>query len=293
MNETREVRGYAMSDDRRPVALVTGGSRGIGRGICVALAREGFSVAVNYANNRDAAEEACAECRDAAKEVGSGASGAARGSPEAPAGEPRFVPVQANIGTREERERMLSEVFDTFGRLDALVNNAGMPPRSRDDILEATEENFDEVMSVNLHGPYFITQQVARRWVSGEFEPLLPHGFKIVFVGSISADTVSLNRGEYCVSKAGVAMASQLWAVRLADENIQVYEVRPGITATDMTSGVREKYDRLIGEGLVPQRRWGTPEDNGKAVASLIRGDFPFSTGEVINVDGGFHISRL
>jgi NAD(P)-dependent dehydrogenase (short-subunit alcohol dehydrogenase family) len=273
-----------MSD--APVALVTGASRGIGRGIAVALAREGFSVAINYANNRDAAEEARAACDQAA-------TGGTAGTTKEPAPAQRFELVQGNVGERADRERMLEEVYGAYGSIDALVNNAGISPRERKDILEASEESFEELMRVNLHGPYFLTQAVARQWVQEKPTPRIESGFKIVFVGSISADTVSLNRGEYCVSKAGAAMASKLWAVRLATENIKVYEVRPGITATDMTAGVREKYDKLIEEGWVPQRRWGTPDDNGKAVASLCRGDFPFSSGEVINVDGAFHISRL
>lgn len=313
-----------------PVAFVTGASRGIGRGIAIELARNGFSVGINYANNRDAAEETRTACEEAARAAasfdaaggaggstggpsgsGTGASGgtgsagpgpaggAQPGSSEgagagsAPAGAQRFEVIQGNVGSREDRERMLNEVFGAFGRIDALVNNAGIPPRVRNDILEATEEHFEEVMRVNVHGPYFLTQAVARHWVHDKPTPRIPTGFKIVFIGSISADTVSLNRGEYCVSKAGGTMATKLWAVRLATENVQVYEVRPGITATDMTAGVKDKYDRLIGEGLVPQGRWGTAEDNGKAVASLCRGDFAFSTGEVINVDGAFHISRL
>lgn len=259
-----------------PVALVTGASRGIGRGIALALAREGFSVGINYANNREAAQAAREECAAAAS------------APEA-----RFELVQGNVGEKADRDRMLAEMQESFGSVDALVNNAGIPPRERADILDASEESFEELMRVNLQGPYFLTQAVARSWLSGTMKPRIASGFKVVFVGSISADTVSLNRGEYCVSKAGAAMASKLWAVRLAAENVQVYEVRPGITATDMTAGVKEKYDRLIAEGIVPQRRWGVPDDTGKVVASLLRGDFLFSTGEVINVDGAFHISRL
>lgn len=287
-----------------PVVLVTGASRGIGRGIAVELARNGYSVAVNYARNLQAAEETCGLCREAAAEMpaapaetvsaadagpggpgGAGAGGAAPG--------PRFEAFQGDVGDRASREALLSSVRESFGEIDALVNNAGIAPRERNDIVWATEDSFEELMRVNLQGPYFLTQAVVRRWLESPEKPRIPSGRKIVFVSSISAYTVSTNRGEYCVSKAGLSMATQLWATRLGPENIQVYEIRPGITRTDMTSGVREKYDRLIAEGLVPQRRWGEPGDNGRAVVALLRGDFAFSTGAVINTDGGFTISRL
>src|SRR5262249_45894524 len=153
-----------------------------------------------------------------------------------------------------------------LGRLDALVNNAGMAPRARADLLEATEESFDELLAVNLKAPYFLSQEVARRWIAHPGDARLPGGYKLVFISSISATHVSLNRGEYCVSKAGLAMASKLFAARLAAQGIQVFELRPGIMATDMTAAVKERYDRLLAEGLVPQKRWGTAEDVGHAV---------------------------
>lgn len=272
-----------------PVALVTGSSRGIGRGIAFSLAAAGFSVAVNYAGNEKAARETEAECRRIAAR-GSTAGGVR-------AAEQRFAVFQADIGCRDDRHRMVSQVISTFGRIDALVNNAGIAPTVRADIVDASEESFARLMEVNLQGPYFLSQTVVRYWLGLDGlekpEPALPGGFKLVFISSISAATASVSRGEYCVSKAGIAMASQLWAARLADSGVQVYEVRPGIMATDMTAGVKEKYDALIAEGLVPQKRWGTPEDVGAAVRALIGGDFPFSTGEVIYTDGGFHISRL
>jgi NAD(P)-dependent dehydrogenase (short-subunit alcohol dehydrogenase family) len=272
-----------------PVALVTGSSRGIGRGIAFSLAAAGFSVAINYAGNEKAARETETECRRIAADR---AEGAARG-----ANEQRFAIFQADIGSRDDRHRMVSQVLSTFGRIDALVNNAGIAPTVRADIVDASEESFARLMEVNLQGPYFLSQAVVRYWLGLDGqekpEPALRGGFKLVFISSISAATASVSRGEYCVSKAGIAMASQLWAARLADSGVQVYEVRPGIMATDMTAGVKEKYDALIAEGLVPQRRWGTPEDVGTAVEALVRGDFPFSTGEVIYTDGGFHISRL
>ena len=261
---------------RPPVALVTGASRGIGRGIALELARCGYSVAINYAGNLKAAEETRSACSD----LGSGTFGI----------------FQADVGKREDRTRLVEQVWERFGTVDVLVNNAGIGPRERLDITEATEESYHEVMDVNLGGPYFLTQAVVRRWLGMEGASLpsaIPSGRKIIFVSSISADTASINRGEYCLSKAGLAMATKLWAVRLAEEDIQVYEVRPGIIETDLTRGVKAKYDALIGDGLVPQKRWGTPEDLGKVVRTLADGDLAFSTGAVIYSDGGFNLSRL
>jgi len=259
-----------------PVILVTGASRGLGRGIAHELARQGFSVAVNYAGNVAAANETCALCTELAKST-----------------QQKFVPIQADISIDADRKRMVETVRSTFGRIDGLVNNAGIAPRVRADITEATEESFEQLIRTNLMGPYFLTQQVVNYWLKERPEPLISAGFKVVFVTSISVHTASITRGDYCISKAGLAMATQLWAQRTADEGIQVYECRPGIMKTDMTSAVTDKYDALIAEGLVPQKRWGTPADLGKAVTSLIRGDFPFSTGAVIDVDGGFQIRHL
>jgi NAD(P)-dependent dehydrogenase (short-subunit alcohol dehydrogenase family) len=200
--------------------------------------------------------------------------------------------VQADIANSADRARLVQETLEKLGRVDLLVNNAGMAPRQRADILETTEASYDEVMAANLKGPFFLTQAVARAMID-----LLQAGLveqpMIVNVGSISAYTGSLNRAEYCLSKAGLAMMTALYADRLAEYGILVYEVRPGIIETDMTRTVREKYDRLIGEGLTPIRRWGRPEDVARAVAALAEGYFPFSTGEIINVDGGFHLRRL
>ncbi len=260
----------------QPVVLVTGASRGLGRGIAIEAAAAGHSVAINYASNAAAAEETVSLCAAAA-------SSAAQ----------RFVPVPGDIGSREAREALLAATLDAFGRVDALVNNAGIAPRVRADVTETSEASFEELLRVNLQGPFFLTQAVANHWLARPYEPLLAGGFKIVFVTSISADTVSLNRGEYCISKAGLAMTSQLWAARLAAHGVQVIELRPGIMATDMTAGVKEKYDALLAEGLVPQRRWGTAGDVGRAVRSILAGDFPFTTGDVIHLDGGFHIRRL
>lgn len=261
---------------RVPSVLVTGSSRGLGRGVALRLASAGYSVAIHYANNADAAEATAAECRDIS-----------------PNKDQSFPVVGGNIGEAAGRERIMRETLSAFGRLDALVNNAGIAPRVRADITEATEEIFDEVLGVNLKGPYFLSQLAVRHWLENPGACVLHGGYKLLFVTSISAFTASVNRGEYCISKAGLAMAAQLWAVRLAAEGVQVLELRPGIMATDMTAGVKEKYDALIADGLVPQRRWGTPEDVGRAVESVLGGAFPFTTGDVINLDGGFHLRRL
>ena len=261
----------------RPVILVTGSSRGLGRGIAQQLAERGYSVAINYAGNAAAAQEALSLC-EAVRETD----------------EQTFLTVQADVGNPDDRERMLAEVLAHFGRLDCLVNNAGVAPLTRDDIVDATEESYDRVMETNLKGPYFLTQAVARYWLEEKIEPLLSCGFCIVFVTSVSANTASTNRGEYCLSKAGLSMAAQLWSARLAAEGIPVYELRPGIMSSDMTEGAREKYDKPIRDGtLVPQRRWGTAGDVGRAVGALVDGDFPYSTGAIIDIDGGLQIRQF
>jgi NAD(P)-dependent dehydrogenase (short-subunit alcohol dehydrogenase family) len=259
-----------------PVVLVTGASRGLGRGIAQALSRDGKSVAVHYASNRAAADVTVRDCQESATSPGQ-----------------RFIAVGGNIGVAADRARIVSETLSAFGQIDALVNNAGVAPRVRADIVDATEESFDEVIGINLKGPYFLSQAVVRTWLSRPAAARLSGGYKLIFVSSISAYMASTNRGEYCISKAGLAMATKLWASRLATEGIQVFEIRPGIMATDMTAGVKEKYDKLIGEGLVPQKRWGTGDDVGQAVLALLQGSFPFSTGDVLNVDGGMHMQRL
>ena len=260
-----------------PVVLVTGSSRGLGRGIAQCLAAAGYSVAINYAGNAKAADETRALCEAASK-----------------SDEQDFLTVQADVTNAADRDRMLGEVLAHFGRIDCLVNNAGVAPKTRADIVEATEESFDRVMTTNLKGPYFLTQAVARHWLEGKQEPLLSCGFCIIFVTSVSANTASTGRGEYCMSKAGLSMAAQLWAARLAADGIPVYELRPGIMISDMTAGVKDHYDDLIAEGgLVPQRRWGTAEDVGLAVTSLVDGDFPFSTGTIIDIDGGMRIRQF
>ncbi len=260
------------SSTRRPVALVTGGTRGIGLGIARALARAGWDLAISgvrpSAEVGAVVDELVERWRDGAL-LRRGRIGLSRPRP------PRGV---------NARER--------YGRVNALVNNAGRAPRERADLLAATEDSFEEVLRTNLQGPYFLTQHVARLMVEARAaDPSAAAA--IVFITSVSAAMASINRGEYCVSKAGLAMAVNLFAVRLAGHGIPVFEVRPGIIATDMTSRVRDVYDQRIADGLIPEGRWGTPDDVGRAVAALVRGDLPYATGSVIHVDGGLAIPRL
>ncbi len=256
--------------------LVTGGSRGIGSGICIELARRGFSVGINYAGNRKAAEKTKKSCIDTASKESQ-----------------RFEIFQADISSHKERQNLIDEVYSFFGSIDGLINNAGIAPLGRADLLETSEDSFDRVIAVNLKAPFFLSQAVARRW-TGDGKDMVREIHKtIIFITSVSSEIVSVNRGEYCISKAGLSMTARLFAARFASEGILVYEIRPGIIATDMTEGVKTKYDKKINEGLVPQKRWGTPSDIGKSAASLLSGDFAFSTGSVISVDGGLHISKL
>lgn len=238
------------------VALVTGGSRGIGLGIAQALLKDGFEVAICGVRPTCDLKE--------------------------------FFYVPCDVSDAGARAKMLAAIRQRFGRLDVLVNNAGIAPKVRADILDATEESFAQLVRTNLQGPYFLTQAVAK-WM---IEQKLSHA-SIINVSSISATVASVNRGDYCISKAGVAMATQLWAARLGEFGIPVYEVRPGVIKTDMTAGVTEKYDKLLAGGLAIQSRWGLPEDVGRAVAALARGDFAYSTGQVIMVDGGLTVQRL
>ncbi len=238
--------------------------------------RSGYSVAIHYANNKQAAEETAEACRKLAQNP-----------------DQQFAIVGGNVGVAADRQRILDETLTAFGHLDALINNAGIAPRIRADIVEATEEIFDEVIAVNLKGPYFLSQLAVQYWLKNPGKSRLSTGYKLVFVSSLSANTASVNRGEYCISKAGLSMASQLWAVRLAAEGIQVLELRPGIMATDMTSGVKEKYDKLLADGLVRRCAGATRTTSAARVESILGGHFPFSCGDVINIDGGFHLRRL
>ena len=262
------------------VGLITGASRGIGRGIALELAALGFDLVINYARDAAAAQRTAADCLSAARAAGKSI---------------RAEPCQADIAGSADRQRLIQFTKESLGRLDLLVNNAGVAPKVRADILEASEESFDRLIAINVKGPYFLTQ-LAANWMieqcragaaSAPFRP------KIITITSLSAYAASVNRGDYCISKAAVAMLTPLFASRLAEHGIQVYEIRPGVMRTDMTAPVKEKYDRLIAEGLTPIQRWGTPEDVGRAVAAIAQDLLPFSTGEVINVDGGFHLRRL
>jgi len=254
-----------------PAALVTGGSRGIGLAIAKKLAENGYDVAINGVRDEEKVANVMEELRSAGTEI---------------------TYCQGDIGTDAGRAGVIDQLKAAFGRLNVLVNNAGVAPRERLDPLEATEESFERLIRINLQGPYFLTQSVAN-WMIRQKRKDSSFAGSIINIGSISATVISVNRGDYCISKAGLAMHSKIWAVRLADYGIPVYEVRPGIIRTDMTSGVVEKYDKLISDGLTVQPRWGFPEDVGKAVLSLVQGDFPYSTGEVIMVDGGLTIPRL
>ena len=267
-----------------PVALITGASRGIGRGIALELAAAGYDVVLNFVENTEAAQRTAADCRAAAR---------------ARAREVRVEPCRADVAVGADRQRLVEFTRTTFGRLDLLVNNAGVAPTERADLIEAGEASFDRVMNTNVKGPYFLTQ-LAARWMleqvgaaPGGIEGARPDAPKIITITSISAYTASVDRGEYCLAKAALAMLTPLFAARLAPHGILVYEIRPGIVATDMTRPVQAKYDALIAGGLTPLARWGTPADVGRAVVALARGDFAFSTGEVLNVDGGFHLRRL
>lgn len=318
-----------------PTALITGASRGIGRGIALELAKLGHDLVINYAGNAEAARQTAADCVEAARQSSHRI---------------RALPCQGDISLASDRVRLVEFTRNAFGQLNLLVNNAGVAPSVRADLLEASEESFDRLLAINVKGPYFLTQLVARWMIeqvtreggmarsgggevrSSKFEARSPQSevrgskseaqgselegggarsashdlrtegegsgagrqvFAIVTVTSISAYTASVNRGDYCVSKAALSMLTPLYAERLAEYGIRVYEIRPGIIATDMTGPVREKYEKLIGEGLTPIRRWGQPEDVGRAVAAIALNALPFSTGEVLNVDGGFHLRRL
>ena len=253
------------------IAFITGGTRGIGFGVALALGKAGFDLAVNGIRNEGDVADALEELRKLGVNV---------------------AYFQGNVAVREDRQAMLDKILSHFGSVNVLVNNAGIAPRERADILHAKEENWDEVMEINLKGPYFLTQLFANYFVDKKLEnPLFEAS--IINISSISAFVASVNRGEYCISKAGIAMATKLWATRLGEYDIPVYEIQPGIIKTDMTSGVVEKYDKLFQEGISLQRRWGLPDDVGKVAAMLAQGNMPYATGQAIKVDGGLHIQRL
>jgi len=258
-----------MSENK--VAIVTGASRGIGKGISVSLAQVGYDLIINYYSNNTSA----LETKNQIDALGV-----------------RCQIAQADISMPEDRVKLIEFTKEKFGSCNLLVNNAGVAPSKRSDILEATEESFDRVMNINLKGPYFLTQLIAN-WMIEQKKEAAEDNFRIVNIGSISAYTSSPGRGEYCVSKAGMSMMTKLYADRLAEYGIGVYEIRPGVIETDMTSEVKAKYDKLIANGLTPIKRWGKPTDVGQAVAAIADGRLDFSTGQVIDVDGGFHLRRL
>jgi len=255
----------------KKTALVTGAGRGIGLGIAKCLAADGCDIAVGDIHEESDVSAALDELRALGAEV---------------------LYCRADVTDADARAGMLEAVRERFGGLNALVNNAGVAPKVRADILEATEESYEFVMRVNLQGPYFLTQAVAR-WMIEQKQADTGYRGCIVNISSISSTVASPSRGEYCISKAGVSMATALWAARMGEFDIPVYEIRPGVIKTDMTATVQEKYDKLIGEGLCVQARWGYPEDIGKAVAMLVRGDLPYSSGQVVMIDGGLTLPRL
>ncbi|MHC5110683.1 MAG: 3-ketoacyl-ACP reductase [Planctomycetota bacterium] len=257
----------------KPVALVTGGSRGIGRAICLEVARAGYHVVINYNENLGAAEET----RVLVEKAGS-----------------RAEVCQGDISAKSHRDLMVATTMEKLGRIDLLVNNAGVAPKVRRDVLQTDEVSFDHILDVNLKAPYFLTQRVANEMVALRQAGAIEHA-AIVNLSSLRRYTAAKNYGEYCISKAGVSMVTKLFAVRLAEFGINVYEISPGIIETDMTSAdnVRDYYNGKLADGMSPINRWGKPEDVARAVGAIARGDFPFTTGAIFDVDGGFHLREL
>lgn len=262
--------------DEKPVALITGAGQGIGRGIALELAQEGFNIAgCDIVFEPENIKSGLFEVQQKVRQ-----SGAA------------FLPIKGDVASLDDHEKILNEVLTRFDQIDLLVNNAGVAPKVRTDILEATPESFDRVLEINLRGAFFLTQKVAGKMIRQlKNRPDAKHA--IVFISSVSATISSTARAEYCISKAALSMAAKIYADRLSEFGINVYEIRPGIIQTDMTAPVKERYDKLIAEGLVLQRRWGFPADVGKAVVALAKGYFPYSTGLILEVSGGMNIQRL
>ena len=256
----------------KPVAVITGASRGIGRSVSIALATEGYDIA---AIARSIDSEGMENLGIEVEKTGC-----------------QFFPIGLDIACTGCHNEVVKNILDRYGRMDVLVNNAGVTPQQRDDILDMSEESYDRIMNINLKGPVFFAQKIAKEmiWLKEQLAQYKP---VIIFVTSVSSVRSSTNRAEYCVSKAGLTMATTVFADRLSQEGILVFEVRPGIVQTDMTAKIKDKYDKLINEGFVPQKRWGLPEDIGKAVASLARGDWNFSTGMVFEISGGLNIQKL
>ena len=258
--------------NNRPVAVITGASRGIGRAVAISLANEGFDIA---AISRSVDSEGMENLGPAVEKLGR-----------------EFFPIGLDISCTKCQPEVVKDILERYGRIDILVNNAGVAPLQRNDLLDMTEESYDRVMNINLKGPVFFAQRIAKEmvWLKNQIQGYKP---QIIFITSISAERSSTNRTEYCISKSGLSMAATVFSDRLSKEEIRVYEIRPGIIQTDMTAKIEDKYDKLICEGLVPQKRWGLPEDIGKAVASLSRGDWDFSTGMVFEISGGLNIQKL
>lgn len=259
------------SESSKPVAVITGGARGIGLGIAQELAGDGMQLVLTGMRQESSVREVL--------------SGLHANGNEA-------IYVQGDVSSADDRQTLVNRTLEHFGRVDVLVNNAGISSIGRKDILEADEAGFDRVFDTNLKGPFFLTQLFAREMIKLRELGVLEHA-SIVNISSVSAWAVSTNRGDYCMTKTAIGMATQLWAARLAESGISVYEIQPGVIRSDMTSGVTEKYDRLIEEGLTLQKRWGEPADVGRAVRTLVRGDLPYATGQVLNIDGGMHIRTL
>ncbi|MBN2011287.1 3-ketoacyl-ACP reductase [candidate division KSB1 bacterium] len=260
----------------KPVALITGAGRGIGRGIVIELAKIGYNIsAVDILYSPEENKTGLFEVKQRVEELSGG-----------------FFPIGADISSLEDHDKILNSTLEAFGRIDVLVNNAGVAPAARLDILETTPESYDRLLAINARGPFFLTQKIANYMMDAtKTNSLLKPS--IIFISSISAYVSSPARSEYCISKAAISQMARIYADRLAIYGINVYEIRPGIIQTDMTVSVKEKYDDLIANGLIPQNRWGFPEDVGKAVASLAKGDFAYSTGMVVEVSGGMNICRL
>jgi len=264
--------------NHKPVAIVTGASRGIGKGIAMELAKLGFNLVISHFDFDAQGKPDKAMGQKTQKEIK-----ALRVESEV---------IRADVSNAEDRKKLVDLAKAKFGRCDMLCNNAGVAPTKRIDILEVTEQSYDRVMTINLKGPYFLTQLVAN-WMIEQKKQYPDRNYRIVNTGSMSAYTSSPARGEYCISKAGIGMMTMLYADRLAEYGIGVFEIRPGIIQTDMTSVVKEKYDKLIAEGITPIKRWGQPDDIAKVVGAIAQGRLDFSTGQIINVDGGFHLRRL
>ncbi|MBE0461347.1 MAG: 3-ketoacyl-ACP reductase [Candidatus Aminicenantes bacterium] len=260
----------------KPVALVTGAGQGIGRGIAIELAKNGFDIIGNDCIfDPEDKQKGLFEVKARVEEL-----------------DAVFLPVKGDISLPDDHDKILKKALSQFDRIDVLVNNAGIAPKQRLDVLDTTMESFDRVMSVNIRGAFFLTQKIARQMIKQvEKDPLMKPC--IIFISSISAEVSSPSRAEYCISKAAVSQAARIFADRLCEYGINVYEIRPGIIKTQMTAPVQEKYDKLIQEGLVPQQRWGAPEDIGKAVVALAKGYFDYSTGLIVEVSGGMNIRRL